>query len=203
MPICPTCNDTGRVRVPTNDDDGEICDNCHWFPTVHLYHPIGCSGHILKVEKDYAGRCCSWKERTELCIQCFDYDGAPKTLEVAELRIKNLERRIVEQRDQLKFANENNRKRNLELDALHYVWCDGGCSGGAHRWQDRPPTQEIVKLAVRNTNRLVTYFVNMENRKVHNVERLNPVDNVKNYAEQLQERIQILQDALKKEEEKK
>jgi len=28
---------------------------------------------------------------------------------------------------ELKNAYENNHRRNLELDALHYVWCDGGC----------------------------------------------------------------------------
>ena len=64
---------------------------------------------------------------------------------------------------ELAHAQYNNRTRNLELDGLHYVWCDGGCRGGIHRFGEHPPlTQEMVELAVRNTNRLLRWFVNKE-----------------------------------------
>lgn len=44
------------------------------------------------------------------------------------------------------------------MDALHYVWCNGGCPGGVHRWQEDSVTEEIVNLAVRNTDRLVQWW---------------------------------------------
>jgi hypothetical protein len=77
------------------------------------------------------------------------------TLERDELKEKISNKKL-----ELRAVNEHNRRRNLELDALHYVWCDGGCYGGVHRWQKENLTREIVKEAVRNTARLVTWWNN-------------------------------------------
>jgi hypothetical protein len=74
-----------------------------------------------------------------------------------EVTREELEAKISRLKHELKYANENNRTRNLELDALHYVWCDGGCKYGVHRWQEDTITQEVVDLAVRNTERLVRW----------------------------------------------
>jgi hypothetical protein len=45
-------------------------------------------------------------------------------------------------------------RKNRELDALHYVWCDGGCETGTHRWSEPTITEEVVQEAERNTKRL-------------------------------------------------
>ena len=45
------------------------------------------------------------------------------------------------------------RRKNLQLDALHYVWCSGACEGGSHR-HGGELTREIVEEAERNTRRL-------------------------------------------------
>ncbi len=51
---------------------------------------------------------------------------------------KELRRQLTNQRT----ANE---VRNRELDALHYVWCSGGCDGGVHRYcGGEPLTEELV-----------------------------------------------------------
>lgn len=82
-----------------------------------------------------------------------------------DVRIKELEA----ERDNLKLevtrACLNNHRRNLELDALHYVWCDGGCRTGTHRFEHREPlTEEIVQSAVSNTRRLVAWWENRQSR---------------------------------------
>lgn len=50
--------------------------------------------------------------------------------------------------------------KNMQLDALHMVWCDGGCPSGVHRYQDQdvPITEEMVVMAERNTKRLRHWF---------------------------------------------
>lgn len=78
--------------------------------------------------------------------------------QIAQLRAK-----VAELHKQLQLAQENNHRRNVELDALHHVWCSGGCDEGVHRWAEGEITQEIVDAAVRNTERLVKWF---ENRKL-------------------------------------
>lgn len=55
-------------------------------------------------------------------------------------------------------------RKNLELDALHFVWCDGGCSSGVHRWSKKVLTEEVVKEAERNTKRLRRWFNNNQSR---------------------------------------
>lgn len=76
------------------------------------------------------------------------------------------EKIVNELRRQLTQAQANNRERNLELDALHYVWCDGGCDGGVHRWTEDKITEELVLAAERNTWRLRRWYENNRRRRV-------------------------------------
>jgi hypothetical protein len=72
-------------------------------------------------------------------------------------RIAVLEAQVAELRRQLHYANERNHERNLQLDALNFVWCDGGCPSGTRRWQDDELTadqaeayaKELALMAVR------------------------------------------------------
>jgi len=43
-------------------------------------------------------------------------------------------------------------EKNRALDAMWWVWCSGGCSGGVSRWKDVELTEEIVAIAEQNTN---------------------------------------------------
>ena len=96
-------------------------------------------------------------------------DGVPDDRRIASLRTDN--ERLRQQVRKLKFeldaARRNNEERNRELDALHYVWCDGGCTTGAHRYCGSPGdvTEEVVAAAERNTQRLRRWFVNYQHRK--------------------------------------
>jgi len=60
-------------------------------------------------------------------------------------------------------------EKNLALDALYYVWCDGGCQTGILRWQeehDAPPvTEEIVQEAERQVARLRKWFNSGQTRR--------------------------------------
>ncbi len=50
-------------------------------------------------------------------------------------------------------------RRNRDLDALHLVWCDGGCPSGVHRYDpDAIVTEEMVAAAERNTARLRRWY---------------------------------------------
>ena len=70
-------------------------------------------------------------------------------------QVKVLKADITTKRDALE-------RKNRELDALHYVWCNGGCESGTHRYAKDHPNEETVRSAVRNVNRLVTWFNNHE-----------------------------------------
>lgn len=86
--------------------------------------------------------------------------------ELAALRDKNKNLRQA-----LADATRNNHKRNIELDALHFVWCDGGCWNGTHRYTEGEITEEIVAVAERNTKRLRQWFINSEGKKRDEEER--------------------------------
>jgi hypothetical protein len=80
--------------------------------------------------------------------------------------IQHLEKKISNQKWQLELLNESLREKNLALDALHYVWCSGGCGFGVHRDSDGKVTKEIVEKAKHNTNRLITWYNNSEFHKL-------------------------------------
>jgi hypothetical protein len=99
--------------------------------------------------------------------------GEPDDARIARLR--NEKERLLEQvralRREVTTIRKNNEERNRELDALHYVWCDGGCQGGTHRWAGSPDdvTEEIVALAERNTKRLRSWFINRQSKKARGI----------------------------------
>jgi hypothetical protein len=80
--------------------------------------------------------------------------------------VESLKATIKRLRRQIRIANEGAHRRNLDLDALHYVWCNGGCEGGVHRWTDRAPlTEELVSAAENNTERMRTWLRNYQYRQ--------------------------------------
>ena len=82
--------------------------------------------------------------------------------EKAEAERLTLETRVASQRHEIANQNENARRYVLRLDALHFVWCDGPCASGTHRWSDKTITEEVVDEAERNTKRLRTWFDNQK-----------------------------------------
>lgn len=53
-------------------------------------------------------------------------------------------------------------RKNRELDALHFVWCDGGCPGGVHRYTKQQLTEEVVLQAEYQAIRLRKTFNSMK-----------------------------------------
>lgn len=74
-------------------------------------------------------------------------------------RTHELDKRIAGQRRQLDVQQSALARKNTELDALHFVWCSGGCENGVHRFEHGELTPEIVREATRNTARLATRYI--------------------------------------------
>lgn len=83
----------------------------------------------------------------------------------AQSRAEKLREQVGNLRHELTIQRANNHERNVALDALRYVWCNGGCGGGVCRYShDVPVTQEVVDAAIENTGRLVCWWRNAGNK---------------------------------------
>jgi hypothetical protein len=104
------------------------------------------------------------------CLWCRIYKGE-RDMARSELAqsLTDAERlQIARLRAEIRHMQIAAERRNRELDALHMVWCDGGCETGVHRYDGRGPeaiTQEIVDAAVRNTERLKRWWANRQYRE--------------------------------------
>lgn len=70
-------------------------------------------------------------------------------------------------KEEITDLKETLHRKNLALEAYDHVWCDGGCAGGVHRYDDLGPdtiTEEIVQSAIRNTERLKRWWANRQGR---------------------------------------
>lgn len=85
--------------------------------------------------------------------------------------IQQLEGKIRTLKRQIHFLNQALHERNVSLDAMHYVWCDGGCKSGTHRFTPGPITEDVVAEAERNTARLRRWLNNRKYREQHSQER--------------------------------
>lgn len=88
-----------------------------------------------------------------------DGGASPSTRSIRELegKIRTLKRQVTTMQRAL-------HERNVQLDALHHVWCDGGCKSGTHRWTPQTITEEVVAEAERNTKRLRSWFESFKYR---------------------------------------
>jgi HAMP domain-containing protein len=91
------------------------------------------------------------------------FKTAPRT--ECSSRLEALEHKLSEQKHQITIQQEALHKKNLELDALHHVWCSGGCDTGVHRYTNETLTDEIVEQAQKSVARLVEYWNNYKAKK--------------------------------------
>jgi len=80
--------------------------------------------------------------------------------------IKTLREKIKQQAFQLTAQDAALREKNLALDAMHWVWCDGGCYGGTHRWSEKTLTAEIIAKAEQSIARMRRWFINAAGKKM-------------------------------------
>lgn len=70
-------------------------------------------------------------------------------------------KKVKKQAEEITTLNEVLRQKNLNLDALHFIWCSGGCEGGHNRYgETNELTKEIIKYAEHNVKRMKTYYKN-------------------------------------------
>jgi hypothetical protein len=55
--------------------------------------------------------------------------------------------------------------RNRQLDAMAWVWCDGGCPSGVFRHTPIELTEQTVQEAERNVERLRRWYENAEHKR--------------------------------------
>lgn len=99
-------------------------------------------------------------------------DGIADDVRIGRLRTENLRQadQIRKLRTELTEALRNNQTRNRELDALHYVWCDGGCTSGTHRFCGSPSsiTEDDVQTVERCARRLRRWFTIYQGHRRYN-----------------------------------
>ena len=129
------------------------------------------------------------KETVSSCCRCTlgepiksEVEFLKDKLQQAHNTIHSLEQKLSRQKHTITWMQESLRQKNLDLDALHKVWCTGGCSTGVHRYTDEPMTQEIVNAAVANVDRLVMWWKNKQIRDgILPVETANPKKSFKQW----------------------
>lgn len=57
-------------------------------------------------------------------------------------------------KQEIHYKNLALQEKNLALDALHFVWCDGACPSGVHRYTDETFTEDVVLQAEYQALRL-------------------------------------------------
>lgn len=73
--------------------------------------------------------------------------------------VEMLHNQNIELRRQLKNDQAAAHKKNLDLDAMHYVWCTGSCQG-VHRYcESEDITPEQLTNVMNNTYRILAKFI--------------------------------------------
>lgn len=82
-----------------------------------------------------------------------DGGASPSTRSIHRLegKLRTLKRSIG-------WLEECLKRKNRELDFLHYVWCTGGCESGQHRWCQGEVTAQMMETAAANMARLRARF---------------------------------------------
>jgi len=55
-------------------------------------------------------------------------------------------------------ASDLVKQKDLQLDAMHFVWCDGACPAIVHRWTPGEPSDDLVREAAKQLTRLCDWW---------------------------------------------
>lgn len=81
-----------------------------------------------------------------------------KTVSIPEEELERLKAKNRDQAAQITDLINVLARKNLDLDALSFVWCDGGCTSGVHRFSEMILTADMVLRAEQNTKRLRSWY---------------------------------------------
>lgn len=86
---------------------------------------------------------------TDTYAETNNVDSLVKHIKHLESRLLKSERESASRGKTIEHLQFTLNEKNKALDALHYVWCAGGCETGVHRYADVPGglTEEIVSRA--------------------------------------------------------
>lgn len=118
-----------------------------------LFAALSVDGDACAVAREYA--------RKALEGEC------PTVADIARdlaAEIERLKAKISAQARELTHKDAVLRDRSIALDAMGWVWCDGGCKGGTNRHGHSPLTEEMVQVAERNTARMKRWLANARAR---------------------------------------
>lgn len=73
-------------------------------------------------------------------------------------QLKKLKLDVERLKHEVSHTNKCLREKNLELDALHYVWSDNGRPNGMHRWIEGELTEDLVSRAELQVKRMRTWL---------------------------------------------
>jgi hypothetical protein len=138
------------------------CDVCKGKKTIDCY---SCAGHgVLYVRTDRPPTHVELEMHLEWLRKKLQEQEERHNREIALLKPTDREKELLAQnraledrvrvlRRELNIAYSNNHERNVELEALHYVWCDGGCESGVHRLDGKGPGEISEERGARRFGR--------------------------------------------------
>jgi len=138
------------------DTKNQYLDRTATLPTLHSKYyvvahnapGVGWVGGEYQLLEDTS---CIYLDATK-AIRCwvFRTSGTNNVLRTSLLR------QISRLKHELTNLQESSRIKNLELDALHHVWCTGLCSGGQHRHTPNDLTPEMLRSAIYQVSAMVS-----------------------------------------------
>jgi hypothetical protein len=81
-----------------------------------------------------------------------------KTVTIPLEELENLKDKNRGQAREIRLLTEKLRQNRVDLDALTFVWCSGGCPSGVHRFSETRLTEEMIDRAERNTKRMRSWY---------------------------------------------
>jgi hypothetical protein len=103
-------------------------------------------GHGCTFETHWPDDKALWGALDDLLAELDQLRGNPS----ARQRAKALEKRVAGQKAHIEKTEQSNRELRVRLDAMHWVYCDGGCPGGVHRYNGPYVVyQNILMLVVK------------------------------------------------------
>jgi hypothetical protein len=97
-----------------------------------------------------------WIEIKPDCIRWVKEITADK-----DLYIIHLEQQLHQKKKKITELLDTVNRFAKRLDAMWWVWCDGSCEFGVARWGPERLSEEIIKIAERNTERLKRKWKNL------------------------------------------
>lgn len=131
----------------------------HVYPLLEYVNRAWRVSRVFTREEDLNAAGASVLSDFDLAL-CISYGQKSKLVSPEKLEsVAELQKKLHDLKLTLDAASDSIKQKDLQLDAMHFVWGPGTLPGATHKWTPGDPPDDVIRAAASQATRLSAWWL--------------------------------------------